>query len=229
MRNNSLTIILLLLLLFLNGCQNLLTKKRIQEGTAVFNIKYETTKQENPIVILLPQKMYTYFKDNNTASVVEGFFGAFRMVMLTRPDLGHKYTIVRVLDKKFIYDTTLAGKPFSSSQMTDMTIDYLDTSFTYKGYKCKIAAVKCPSIQQDTFWVYYTTQLGIKYSNVNSPYFQIPGVLLKFKLKMLNVVMDVSLDKIISQKIDPSILEIPKKGYKYVGLKELENILDSLQ
>ncbi len=230
MKNNLLTISLLILLLFfLNGCENVFTRKHIREGVASFNIFYETKKEENPIVILLPHKMNTYFKDNSTASIVEGYFGAFRMIMLTRPDLDRKYTIVRILDKKYIYETTLNGTPFSATDMSNLKIKYLDTTVTYKGYNCKIAAVQCPSIQKDTFWVYYTTELGIKYANANSPYYEIPGVLLKFKLKMLNVIMDVSFEKIEPRKIDPQILEIPKEGYKYVSLDELVKIINSLQ
>ncbi len=214
---------------FLMGCQNFLSKKHLTEGVATFTITYETTKEENPIVILLPHKMYTYFKDNSSASVVEGFFGTFRMVMLTRPDLERKYTIMRILDKKYIYETDLDGEPFASSQMQQIKIQYLDTSFTYKGYNCKAAAITCPSIQPDTFWVYYTTDLGVKFANVNTPYYKIPGVLLKFKLKLLNVIMDIALEDIVSQKIDPQILEIPKEGYKYVDFDELVQILNSLQ
>ena len=229
MKGRILIISLLLFLFFSYGCRNILSKKRIQEGIATFNIKYETTKEENPIVILLPGKMNTYFQDNKTATVVEGFFGTFRMVMLTRPDLDRKYTIIRVLDKKYIYETDMDGIPFSSSEMQNLQITFLDTTLTFKGFTCKAAAVRCPSIQPDTFWVYYTTDIGIKHANSNSPYYQIPGVLIKFKLKLLGIVMDISLDKVTSEKIDPSLLEVPKEGYQYVDFQQLEQILKSLQ
>ncbi len=229
MKHKLLTISLLAFFFFLSGCQNIFSKKLIREGIATFTINYETTKEENPIVILLPHKMYTYFKDDKSASIVEGFFGTFRMVMLNRPDLGQKYTIVRILDKKYIYETNLDGKPFASSQMQNMKIKLLDTSFVYKGFNCKAAAIYCPSIQQDTFLIYYTTDLGIKYANVNTPYYQIPGVLVKFKLKLLDVVMDISLEEVASKKIEPTTLEIPKEGYKYVSYEQLEEILNSLQ
>jgi len=229
MKNKLLIISLSLSLFFLNGCKKILSKKNIQHGIATFAIKYETTKEQNPIVILLPNKMNTYFQNNKTATIVEGFFGTFKMIMLSRPDINRKYTIIRVLDKKYIYETDLKGKPFASGEMQDMKITFLDTNLTYKGFRCKVAAVHCPSIQPDTFWVYYTKDISIRYANVNTPYYKIPGVLLKFKLKLLGIVMDINLDKIKNDKFDSSILEVPKQGYKYVDFMQLQQILKSLQ
>ena len=219
--------IFILILLFLNGCKNILPNNKIKQGVAIFSIKYETTKEENPIVILLPNKMYTYFQDNKLSTVVEGFFGTFRMVMLNRPDLNKKYTIIKVLDKKYIYETDINGIPYSSSEMKNLKITFLDTSFNYKNFNVKIAAVSCPSIKKDTFWVYYTTDVNIKYGNSNSPYYKIPGVLLKFKLRLLGITFDVNFDKIEKEKFDPSILEVPKENYQYVDLDQLQHILKS--
>ncbi len=229
MRYRLATLFVFFFLLFFSGCQRIIPPQKIKEGIASFNIKYETSKEENPIVVLLPKKMKTFFKHNNTATVVEGFFSSFKMILLTRCDIDRKYAIVRVLDKKYIYETDLDGKPFGIDQMKPMKITLIDSSFTYKGLKCKIARIYCPAISQKPYDVYYTEDIDIKNANINSPYYKIPGVLVKFKLKLFNVIMDVELNDIQKQAVDNSIFEIPKNNYKYVSLDELEKIINQFQ
>ncbi len=223
------TLFVFFLLLFCSGCQRIIPKQKINEGIATFNIKYETSKEENPIVVLLPKKMHTYFKHNNTSTIVEGFFSSFKMILLTRSDLGRKYTIVRILDKKYIYETDLQGKPFGIDQMKPMKITLIDTNFTYKGLQCKAARIYCPAISASPYLVYYTKDIDIKNANVNSPYYKIPGVVVKFKMKLFNVIMDIELDNIENQSIDNSVFEVPKNNYKYVTLEELEEIINKFQ
>ncbi len=221
------TIFLVALTLWMSGCKNFF-HQRYNQGKLVYNIEYEIDKYKNPIVLILPKQMTTYFKDDRTVTTMVGAFGSFKMTLITRPDLNKKYILLRILDRKYMYDTTMDGPPIGFDQMQNIHIKISDTTFIYKNLLCKKALVYCPGISKDTFELIYTEQLRIKNPNVNTPFAQIPGIILKTKLNMLGISMKIELDKFTPENVDNSLFEIPP-NYKKVTREELEKTIKSFE
>jgi hypothetical protein len=199
-----------------------------KEGKIIYNITYEMDKHQNPIVIILPKQMTTYFKDDKTITTLEGFFGTFKMSLITRPDLNKKYVLLRILDKKYIYETEMDGPEIGFDQMKDLHIKILDTTFIYKNLKCHKALVYCPAIAQDTFELIYTDQLKIRNPNVNTPFSKIPGIILKTKLNLLGIIMNIEISQFTPENVDNTLFQIPE-NYQNVSRETLEQIIKSFQ
>ncbi len=216
----------LALLILSSGCNKF--SKKIDSGRIKYNITYLTTKEENPIVVLLPQQMITYFDDDKTLTTISGFFGTFNLSLLTRPDLDKKYVLLRILDKKFMYETGMEGKPLGQDEMADLKIILTDSTFSYKNFNCKLAKAYSTQMGSDTFPIIYTNDIKVKDPNASTPFDTIPGVILKTRLKLFNVIMDIDFDELSQPKITSETFAIPE-GYTKITLDQMEKFIKSFE
>ncbi len=219
---------ILILTLFLISCSKNRHKK-ITQGIVTYQITYNVDKKKNPIVILLPRKMNTYFKDNKSLTTIHGFFNTFKMSLLSRPDLNKKFIILRINDLYFLSETSINGPVLGDTICQNMYIKFVDTTFIYKDLRCKIARIYCPAIDKDTFNLIFTNDIKIKNPNSLTIFKNIPGVIVKTKIVMLNIPMTIELEKVTNKPVDDKIFDLPKVHYKYLSVKEMEQYIKSFE
>lgn len=219
---------LMIMLSFLISCGKE-NHKKISQGIVTYQITYNVSKKKNPIVVLLPHQMNTYFKDDKSLTTIHGFFNTFKMSLLSRPDLDKKFVILRINDMYFLSESTINGPVLGDTICRNMYIKFLDSTFIYKNLKCKLAKIFCPAIDKDTFNLIYTNQIKIKNPNSLTIFKQIPGVIVKTKIVMLNIPMTIELVKLTDKPIDDKIFDLPKVHYKYLTVKEMEQYIKSFE
>ncbi len=211
------------------SCKKLPFKSGPKEGVLIYRINYNVDQNHNPIVIILPHHMVTIFKNDKTSTSIKGFFNTFKLIFLTRPDINKKYILLSINDLNFYNEEPLNGPNLGAKDIGKVNIKFVDSTFMYKGLHCKIAKVYCKSISNDTFNLIYTNDIKIKNPNIATMYSEVPGVIVKTKLKLFNIPMDIELEKIKKQKVDPTAFEIPKKNYKYMSIDALEKMIKSFE
>ncbi|MBN2890788.1 MAG: hypothetical protein JXL97_02885 [Bacteroidales bacterium] len=225
MRN--LTIILLLLSsIFFSACNE---QGGPKEGELIYKITYLQSERENPLVALLPKTVSMRFKDDNTAIYVEGFFGTFQLKFITNRKEKVSYTVLRIMDKKYIsvnhIDSLNAGyEDFSNMQITKNPND----TISFAGLLCYQARVLCAQMSDTAVSVYYTYDIDIEEPNSNSPYSQIDGVLAKFQTRVAGIDMVFELVEFNNIQIDDSEFIFPT-DYEEITNQELNEILESFQ
>lgn len=210
------------------SCTEIFTGGKINEGSIVYNITYLDDEKDNPLIALLPKTMTTKFKDNNTISTIEGFFQTFKLVYLSNYDEGINYSLLRILDKKYVYEFDTAQAPAGYEGMLDMEIELLDEQIEIAGFKCNTAKAFCPTLSDEPLIIYYTNQIKIAAPNSNNPFKQIDGVLMGFQVKLAGINMKFLAKEVVKEEIDESEFVMPD-GYTQVSKSELEEILKSFQ
>jgi len=218
------TVFLLLLLVYLNSCNQGTASNKMKEGEIEFEIEYLDNERENPLISLLPRKMITAFKNNNSHSLIEGFFGTFKLVYISNYQKGKNVTLFQILDKKYMYHADTSASPFGYQTDTDLKLVHTDKIKNIAGYECENAMAIFPDLK-DTIQLYFTHELGIKNPNSNNPYKSIDGVLLAFSVKLLGINMKFRAKKIKAGKVDSEKFNIPD-GYKKVSKSEMEKIMN---
>ena len=227
--NQKLKLILLILTTTLFfSCENILTGEQVDEGKILFKIEYLDDEKDNPLISLLPKEMTIIFKENNTVSHINGFFGTFKLTYITDSENKMNYSILRVMDKKYIYKVNDTEEPAGYNEMKDIRIEETEETDTIAGYLCHIAKAYCPQISDKPINLYYTYEINIKNPNANTPYKEIDGVLLGFQVKLTGINMKFVAEKVIEAEIDNSEFNIPK-GYEPISKEEMEEILTSFQ
>lgn len=219
-----LLIILFILIVFTNSCNESTAINKIKEGEIEFEIIYLDNERENPLISLLPRKMITVFKNNSTHSLIEGFWGTFKLTYITNHDKGKNITLFQILDKKYMYLADTSAVPFGYHTTIELKLFYTEKMKNIAGYECNHAiAVFLNS--NDTVQLYYTNQLGIENPNSNNPYKEINGVLLEFSLNLAGINMKFTAIRVNGKKVNRKKFDIPS-GYKMVSKDEMEKIVN---
>jgi len=210
------------------SCKNSIFSGRISEGTIIYEISYLDDEKDNPLISLLPKEMTIKFKDNNSISYIEGFFGTFKLIYLTNYTEGKNSSILRILDKKYIYTVDTSQVPAGYNDMENLTIEKTDETIEIIGYDCNIAKCICPAISKDEILIYYTYDIKIENPNTNNPFKEIDGVLMGFQVKLAGINMKFIAKEVIKEVVDDSEFVIPE-GFTSVSKTELEEVLQSFQ
>ncbi len=220
-------IILVLVFGLATGCKNNSSKK-LSEGTITYSVTYLTKPQETPVVAMLPRKMVTQFKNNNTITTVKGHFNYFEFTFITKYSERTKYTLLRILDNKYVYKSSLDEPPIGWDKNCKIEIFKTDSTTIFNNLHCKVAKVYCPKIDKDTFDILYTNDINVKSPNTNNLYKDIDGVLVRGKLELIGIVMLVEIKEIDSEPVDDKVFEVPA-DYKPISRDSLEAILKSFE
>jgi len=218
-----LLIILFVQIVFTNSCTESNAANILKEGEIEFEINYLEDERENPLISLLPRKMITKFKNNSTHSLIEGFWGTFKLIYITNHIKGQNVTLFQILDKKYMYLADTSSVPFGYQSATNVKLSYTNKVKNIAGYECSHALAVFPN-SSDTVEVYYTDQLDIRNPNTNNPYRNINSVLLEFSVKLAGINMMFKAKRVIGGKINLGEFDIPT-GYKEVSKEEMEKIV----
>jgi GLPGLI family protein len=212
-------------LLFIHvSCTNEPNTQKISQGAIEYDIEYLDDERENPLIMLLPREMVTTFSDNSTHTLIEGVFGTFKMTYISNYQEKKNYTLLQIMDKKYVYQTNMDSLAFGYQYMGNINFKFTDKQKKIAGYKCNHAILNFPDSQKKPIEIYYTEGLDLKSPNQNNPFREINGVLMEFTVKLMGVNMKFRTKKVTSKDVKLDLFNIPK-GFKRVSLQEMEKII----
>jgi len=203
-------------------CNKLKSDTKPDEGVITYEITYLDSERENPIIALLPKEMIVKFKDNKTATIIEGFMGFFEMTFVT--DKNKSFTLLKIMGNKYYSEIDSNSLNFGYEKMQGLTVKKINETKLISGFKCNRAQIVCDSISSEPFNVYYTNDISIKNPNAASPYSGIEGVLMNFKVNLNNINMSMNATKVVSEDIDDAVFSIPQE-YKKVDKSEMIKLI----
>ena len=210
-----------------SGCSS--SDSDLHEGVITYKITFLDDKKDQPIIDMLPEKMSVLFKDNKTLTRIDGYLGIFSLSYLSVPDKGINYTIMRIIDKKYIYRAP-AGKPaFGYADMGALKLRYLNETREIAGHLCNKAIASSPEMNYEPLVLYYTYEVDIEQPNANNPFGEVDGVLMQFQLRLENINMRMQATSVQHQAIDPSYFEPPSdcEELSYAQMQEIIHMFDN--
>jgi len=218
------TIFIFAIITWLSISCNTNERHKYKEGKLVYQITYLVPREKNPLVIIMPKTMVIYFNRNYTYSTMEGFFGTFKFDVLTDFNNDKKYFIMKIFDKFYVYETDIDDLPLGFDSLGTIQITFLDTSFKYKNLTCHLAKVYNPKIYKDTFDVIYTNEIAIDEPNKNTPFENIPGVIIKTHLNFFHIPFVLELKELNTNQVNSQIFTLPENYHK-ISRQEMEHII----
>lgn len=219
----GLSIILILLLAV--GCKlKSDTANKINEGIITYDVSYFTTEKDNPIIALLPNKVELRFKDNNICLISEGYLGFFSTKFISKYENQSSNILLKVLSNKLNYEFPKDEVAFIYSQRPPTKIEYQDSIKQIAGYECKQATIYFDDYAKTKVDLYYTTDIGLKDPNRNTPLYKIPGVLMEFETTMNQVKTKFTAQSVKLSVICKEEFNIPEE-YILSDLKTLKKYI----
>jgi len=218
-----LIIIITVLTLFV-ACDSSIFSGKLKQGTIEYKLEYLDDANEKPIISLLPTEMKIQFKKGYYLQSVEGWMGIFRMAGVNNVKEKKKSALLKIMNKKYLYQVDGNSDGFGFNPMKDKKIELTKETKEIAGYKCKKANI---SWNNYDFVVYYTDKIKIDEPNWNNPFPEIDGVLLEYQYEMFDIKTKVTATAVIKEDVPDDVFEIPA-GYKNVSKKEMEDVINDL-
>lgn len=212
---------ILLILILSWGCKSKSEdSNKITEGIITYDVSYYTSEKDNPIIALLPNKVELRFKDNNICLISEGYLGFFSTKFVSKLENESSNILLKILNNKLNYQFPKDEVAFVYNQLPPVKIEYNDSTKLIAGYNCQQAQIFNKENSLENVKLYYTSEIGLKSPNRNTPLYQIPGVLMEFETTMNQVKAKFTAQKVSLSIVDDNDFEIPEE---YV-LSDLETL-----
>ncbi len=175
---------------------------------------------------LAPDKMTVKFKNNVSYAQVVAGMGLFETDFINDEPDKKIIQMVRLFNKKYAYiaDTAAVNKELRNTKCL-----IIPTSETKKiaGYVCKKALVKTDS-NSEPFSIYYTDQIELENPNWSTPFKDIPGVLMGYRIKRYGMYLEFTAAKVEPVKNDDNTFKLPPE-YKLISKEQLDQLIKGFQ
>jgi hypothetical protein len=221
MRSCTIAILFLITISLLVGC----SKKN--EGVIEYKITYTQSKEDNPLINLMPTSMEFYFKDNKILTQIEGWMGVFKSIQISDLNDSSNVLLMKLLDKKYYFKRSLNEAPLDFEKLSIKNIEYLDKPIDFKGYKCNQVKIKMADSLNSEFVFYYTNDIPVLQPNRNNPFNEIPGVLMRFNMSLQGLSLQLEFEKYRDTVFPENAFKIPS-DYKEISREEMNQFFNEL-
>ena len=198
-----------------------------KDGIIKYSIEYGVSKDENPLINLLPKEMTYYFHDDVIMSSIEGWMSVFKSIQISNLADSTNTIILKLLDKKYYFKRKFSEPPLSFENITIRKIEKIDSVFMFKNYKCKKAIVYFNDTIEKPFEIFYTNDIKVKEPNRNNPFRSIPGVLMRFKMEIKSIPTYLEFESFQDTILDKKTFNIPP-DYSKMSRNEMEDFFSEL-
>lgn len=220
---------LLIPILFFTSCTEV--KKQdlgFKQGTISYKMEYLDLKDGDFNKNLLPNQLIIQFNEKNVSNKVTNKSGIVNTSYICNNELNKSFALIKFLNKKLIYfqkePTFVLFEDFDN-----LKIKQSNETVEVAGHICsKAIATYTDSSKTKKFEILYIADSTHQYINKGTPYDSIKGILMDFRMKILGKDVRIVAEKLISEKIDNQIFEIPE-NYEEVNKETLYDIIGLLK
>lgn len=208
--------------LLFSSCGNLSFNK-LTEGVINYEVTYPNSGKNESIIAMMPSTMIYKFKDNKTCAELTGNMGVFGTSLISDFESKTLYQTFKVLGKKF--GSTLHQKEVNEAIAKEpkMEIVYSKETKQIAGYNCKKAIIVFEDKSIPSFDIFYTNEIKIKHANWYTPYKEIDGVLLEYKVTRYNIEMQFTATNIEHKEITDDLFKLTP-DYKMISVAEMDEM-----
>ena len=216
----------LALLVMLLGCDTFTTGK-ISEVTIEYAVSYPPSNKDDFMTSMLPAIIKYNFKNNEASVDLEISMGIVSTSLIANLNKKEVMQTLSVMGKKFAVILDTAGVEKLIGREPKSKIIFLDEKKKIAGYDCLKARVDYESDSISDFDVYYTKGINIENPNWSSPFREIKGVLMEFRIKKYGVEMILTAKNVIKKDIEDGHFEL-SPDYKIISMEEMDKMFTDM-
>ena len=212
-------------LLFAGTCEE--SGSAVTEGIITYDISYPRPIEDKWMEKLMPSEMEMQFKNNNINTELTFGLGMIKIGYITNTQDKHLHEMLKFMRKKNVSHRGTKQVNELIAQIPNHKFELLPDTKSIAGYLCHKAQVKVDSPNNQYFYdLWYTNQINIKDPNWCTPFKEIPGVLMEYRVERFNVVMHFTAVEVEKTEILDTEFMVPKK-YKEISIEAMEkNLMD---
>jgi GLPGLI family protein len=204
---------------------SIFTTDKVSEGIIQYDITYPGAESDDLMAGLMPSEMKLHFKEGKTCGELSAGMGMFTTALLSFPDKKLLTQTVKIMNKKFMHTSDSKQVEGLITKQPKMNIEFVPDTKVIAGYTCKKAIITIPETKEK-YEVYYTRDIKVKNPNWFTPFREIDGVLMEYKVKQYNVEMKFTAKNVMKETVDEKLFEVPN-DYKNISQKEMDDMFMS--
>lgn len=202
--------------------------KESNQGIITYNITYAENISDKGLSAFLPEEMTTTFKDEKFKVQLNGEFNLYNLKYIARSGGDTCFTLLKILDKKLYYPHDKGENLFLFYKHDHPRITYYKDSLkVIAGYNCSMGKATFNNKNISDIRFYYTNKINFKSTNVNTPFKDVPGMLLEFNIDYQDLNFMFKAKSVKLKVIGDDEFIIPK-NYRLVDTNEINEIVSSL-
>lgn len=214
------------LILFLYSCKNEKDFNKITEGIIEYEIHYSCDSASMVPVQFLPKTMVMRFNQNHASYRIEDMMGIFCITNITNLSRRTHISTIKIFDKKYKYEGKKGEVPVFFKQDALYAVEQLNDTVTVAGVACNKSIVTDIK-ERRKFEVDYSNEFVIKHPNINTPYSDIDGILMKFEIDLGKMRLGLTAKKIIPSSVNNSSFNVSDE-YKEINQEKMRDIIATM-
>lgn len=226
-RKFKLFIFIVIPILFAGKCEE--GTNELTQGVITYNISYPRPIEDKWMEKLMPSEMEMRFKDNKINTELTFGLGMIKIGYITNTKDRHLHELLKFMRNRNVSHRGQKQVNDLLKQIPEHTIKLLPDTKSIAGVLCHKAKVKVNSPQEPyAYDLWYTNEIKIKDPNWCTPFHEIPGVLMEYRVERFNVVMHFTAVSVDYEELNENEFLVPKK-YKEISIEAMEKNLNDLK
>ncbi|MFO8000285.1 MAG: hypothetical protein R6U46_03510 [Marinilabilia sp.] len=224
-------LIIIFLLLIFAGCESKKKKEKepvISEGIVKYKITYDQEMNDQPFSFLLPDEMEYFFRPGQERISFQGNMGLYVLDFISNHNTDSSTTLLKIFSNKMYVPKSESRKLFIFNALREGEVEFdEDTTRTILGYEARKAHIRLDSQEKTSIEVWYTPEITMDSTNKNTPFAEIPGVMLEFAIYYNDVLFSLKSESVEKAEHDDSVFDIPD-DYKVTTLNDIEKMIATI-
>ena len=176
----------------------------------------------------LPTKMESTFKGKSYKASIKGDLSLYNLEYISKADGDSSMTLFRVFDKRMFHQHNKGENLFLFERFDDPQVEFIDApNKQIAGVNCKKAMIHFVSSDLPSIPVYYTEETEFKHPKENTPFNDIPGVLMEFQMPFKNLTLTFVAQKVDIKQIKDDVFAVPD-NYMSSESDEIDELVSAL-
>ncbi len=214
------------LLFFIVSCENENSLDKIKEGIIEYDITYSSDSTSSVPVQFLPKTMIMRFNQNYASYKIEDMMGVFCITNTTNISRRTHVSTIKLFNNKYKYEGKKTEVPVFFKPESVFIISQTTDTITLAGVHCNKSIITDLKGRRK-FDVAYSDEFFIKHPNINTPYSEINGILMKFEIDLGKMRLTLSAKKIIPAVISNKLFHISDE-YKPINEEKMRDIIATM-
>ena len=194
-------------------------QKHITEDVITYDVTYPELDPNNLMLEMLPSEMEMTFKGDKLKSQLKTGAGIVEMTVIADGENKVVHNMVKLFTDRYVLNLEEKGARQLTNVLPPFQIKNLDGIDTIAQALCHRIMIDFGAAKNESYIFSYTDELGLKNPNWYTPYYEIQGVLLDYRIENYGINMRLRATSISEAKIDDSEFEVDSR---YVSLSPSE-------
>jgi len=219
-----LTYYLLLSLLLVNCGEDAAVEKHLTEGVIVYDVSYPELDSNNLMLEMLPDEMVMYFKGDKWYSELKTGAGIVEMAVIADGENKKLHNMVRLFSDRYVLSLNHQGALMMTNVLPPFQIKPLPRQETLAGALCKWVSIDFGAAKNESYTFAYTNEIDMDHPNWCTPYREIEGVLLDYRIENYGMNMHLVAKQIIPQDLNDNMFIVDER-YQPLSRQEFDELV----